>query len=177
MRRSRDASAEIITKVNVTPIIDVALVLVIILLVTAPMHTVADMQVNLPAARSRGADEDRNVSITLGTHGELAVDRQVVTAATLRPVLSARLAQPGNEDVVVVVRADTGAPYTSVGHLLEEARAAGAHRLAIATSQSMVPDAKGHGGAVRPDAPADVPSAAAAPNDGANPPQERKDQR
>jgi biopolymer transport protein ExbD len=43
----------LITKVNVTPIIDVALVLVIILLVTAPMLSVADLPVNLPQAQTR----------------------------------------------------------------------------------------------------------------------------
>ena len=42
-----------ITKINVTPIIDVALVLVIILLVTAPLLSVADLPVDLPQARSR----------------------------------------------------------------------------------------------------------------------------
>ena len=40
-------------RINVTPIIDVALVLVIILLVTAPLMTVADMDVELPGARTR----------------------------------------------------------------------------------------------------------------------------
>jgi biopolymer transport protein TolR len=124
-----------ITKVNVTPIIDVALVLVIILLVTAPMLSVADLPVELPQAHSRDAEDERNVSITLGTNGELAIDRQVISAAELRPMLAARLAEPGNDDVLVVVRADAGAPHGAVRELLAEARAAGAARLALATRQ------------------------------------------
>jgi biopolymer transport protein ExbD len=131
---------ELITRVNVTPIIDVALVLVIILLVTAPMLSIAEMQVDLPAARSRGAEEERNLSITLGTRGELAVDRDTVTASTLQSVLRERLSQPGNESVLVVVRADTGAPYVRVGQILEDARAAGARRIAIATRQAVTAD-------------------------------------
>ena len=50
---------EAITRVNVTPIIDVALVLVIILLVTAPMMSVADLPVDLPSARTREAEDQR----------------------------------------------------------------------------------------------------------------------
>ena len=130
------ASQQLITKVNVTPIIDVALVLVIILLVTAPMLTVSDLPVHLPEARSRGAEDERNLSVTLGVHGELAIDREPVVARDLEAALRARLARPENADVLVVVRADAGAPYTEVGQILDEARAAGARHLALATRQS-----------------------------------------
>jgi len=124
-----------ITKINVTPIIDVALVLVIILLVTAPLLSVADLPVDLPQARTREAEDERNVSITLSTTGAIAIDEDIVSRAELRPALQARLAKSGNEAVLVVVRADSGAPYSAVQQLLEEARAAGATRLAIATRQ------------------------------------------
>src|SRR5262249_35795272 len=127
------------TKINVTPIIDVALVLVIILLVTAPMLTVSELPVRLPEARSRGAEDERNLSVTLGANGELAIDRQAVARRDLQAALAARLARPENEGVLVVVRADADAPYTRVGELLEDVRAAGAQRIAIATRQAPSP--------------------------------------
>jgi biopolymer transport protein TolR len=129
------ASAAPITRVNVTPIIDVALVLVIILLVTAPMLSVADLPVDLPSAHTRDSEDERNVSITLGVNGEVAIDREVIPADALQHTLAARLAEPGNADVLVVVRADAGAPHGAVRELLATARAAGATRLAIATRQ------------------------------------------
>jgi biopolymer transport protein ExbD len=129
--------AELITRVNVTPIIDVALVLVIILLVTAPMLSVADLPVELPAAHTREAEDERNVSITLSANGYVAVDEEVVERSSLRDKLAARLAQSGNAGVLVVVRADSGAPYGAVREVLADARAAGAKRLAIATRQKM----------------------------------------
>jgi biopolymer transport protein ExbD len=135
MMRRKTASTDLITKVNVTPIIDVALVLVIILLVTAPMMSVSDLPVRLPEARTREAEDERNVSVTLGTDGALAVDDRTVTAATLGPAVAARLAQPGNDGVLVVVRADTATPYASVKSALESIRQAGAKRIAIATRQ------------------------------------------
>jgi biopolymer transport protein TolR len=126
---------EAITKVNVTPIIDVALVLVIILLVTAPMMSVADLPVDLPSARTREAEDERNLSVTVATDGSMAVDEQLVTMGTLGPVLAKRLSEPGNRDVLVIVRADTNTPYANVKEVLERARVAGAARLAIATRQ------------------------------------------
>ena len=90
------SSTQLITRVNVTPIIDVALVLVIILLVTAPMLTVSDLPVNLPQARSRRAEDQRNLSITLGAGGELAVDRERVRESDLQRTLRAQLARPEN---------------------------------------------------------------------------------
>jgi biopolymer transport protein ExbD len=136
--RSR-VTNEPITKINVTPIIDVALVLVIILLVTAPMMSNSDMPVNLPQAATREAEDERNVSITLAANGRLAVDRREVAETELRAAIAERLARPGDAGMLVVVRADTGAPYARVRAILDEARAAGAKRLAIATRQRVEP--------------------------------------
>ena len=125
-----------ITKLNVTPIIDVALVLLIILIATAPLLSVADLPVNLPEARTREAEDQANVSITLGQDGALAVDDRIVLFTELGPAIAARLNDEG-EDVLVVVRADSNAPYAQVRAVLDEARGAGAHRLASATRQKM----------------------------------------
>jgi len=135
VRQRQIAPHFVITKVNVTPIIDVALVLVIILLVTAPLLSVADLPVDLPQARTREAEDERNVSITLSSTGRLAVDDKIVSSEQLDQYLRAKLAERSNEDVLVVVRADSGAPYSAVKRLLAQAKADGASRLAIATRQ------------------------------------------
>jgi biopolymer transport protein ExbD len=124
-----------ITKVNVVPIIDVSLVLVIILLVTAPLMSVADLPVDLPQARTREAEDERNVSVTLATNGRLAVDDREIHPQELVAVLRGKLAERGNDEVLVVVRADSGAPYEAVREILTQAKSAGATRIAIATRQ------------------------------------------
>jgi biopolymer transport protein ExbD len=63
------------------------------------------------------------------------VDEERVAPDALKGVLQAHLAKPGNDDVLVVVRADSGAPYARVRDILEQTRAAGAKRVAIATRQ------------------------------------------
>lgn len=135
MRRSRPAPPEMITKVNVTPIIDVALVLVIILLVTAPMITATDLRIQLPEAHTRTDEEQRSISITLGADGSVRVDQDHVAPAQLVRALRARLAQPGREKDMVVVCADQGVSYRKVEALLDDARHAGAQHIAIATKQ------------------------------------------
>jgi biopolymer transport protein ExbD len=126
---------EQITRLNLTPIIDVALVLVIILLVTAPMLSVSDLPVDLPAARTRGLETERNVSITLDRAGDVAIDEQLIERTALTAALAQRLAAE-NPDVLVVIRADAELPYADIRSALEDARAAGARRLAIATRQT-----------------------------------------
>jgi biopolymer transport protein TolR len=119
-------------RINVTPIIDVALVLVIILLITAPMITAASMEVDLPGAQSRAGDDDERISITLSSSGELAIDEDYVTMEALLSELRKKLSEAG-DNVLVVVRADQATPYPVVEHVLEQTRGAGAKRVAIAT--------------------------------------------
>ena len=135
MRRAKHTPPEMITKVNVTPIIDVALVLVIILLVTAPMITATDMRIQLPEAHTRTAEDQRNVSVTLGADGSVTVDQDRVAANQVINALKARLTRPGRDKDLVVVCADQGVAYRKVETLLEDARRAGAVHIAIATKQ------------------------------------------
>lgn len=121
-------------KINLTPIIDVALVLVIILLITAPMLSEIDIKVTLPEARTRGLEDEARITITLGESGELAVDDQMIPPGSLRVMLSSQLGQKQG-DMLVVVRADKDTPHEMVRKVLSEATAAGATRLAIATRQ------------------------------------------
>jgi biopolymer transport protein TolR len=134
MRRPLAGNAPTMTRINVTPIIDVALVLVIILLITAPILSVTDLQVDVPQAHTRGREDERRLMITLGQRGELAIDDEVVMNTGFDRILEAKLRTVA-DDVLVVVRADTHMPYDDVAALLRRARDAGATRLAIATRQ------------------------------------------
>jgi len=134
MKKPLVEQAPIAARINVTPIIDVALVLVIVLLITAPMIAVSDMQIALPSAKTRSTSSDARINITLGLSGEVAVDEESINPASLGFIIANRIASDG-EDVIVIVRADEGVPYDNVEVLLREARAAGAKRLAIATRQ------------------------------------------
>jgi biopolymer transport protein ExbD len=133
MKRFQAETATTIAKVNVTPIIDVALVLVIILMITAPMIAVSNVDVKLPEAQTRNLEGHDRISVTLGAKGELAVDDTDVNASALQSTITSRLA--GRDNVIVVIRADQSVAYSAVRQIVEAARAAGATRIAVGTTQ------------------------------------------
>jgi len=122
-----------IRKINLTPIIDVALVLVIILLITAPVLSVSDLEVTLPEIRSRGIEDENKISITISKEGEFTIDRKIFAGENLTSVLGKEL--ENKEGSLVIIRADSRLSYREIKNVLEGARAAGARRLAIATVQ------------------------------------------
>jgi biopolymer transport protein ExbD len=135
MRRPLIPQAPVIARINVLPIIDVALVLVVVLLITAPMITVKDLDLTLPEAETRGAEDELRITITLGRDGSLAVDEDLVPFDHLAAALGNRMAEMERTNVLVVLRADTGASYGTIREILREARLSGANRLAIAIRQ------------------------------------------
>jgi len=122
-----------IVKINVTPIIDVAMVLVITLLITAPMIARSDIDVNLPETQTRSIEDEVRISVTLGPDGRTAVDDKNVARADLAQALHARIAGAKSDNVLVVVRADAGLDYGDVRSLVQEVRSVGARRIAFAT--------------------------------------------
>ena len=135
MRFSSTLETPLVTRINVTPIIDVALVMVIILLVTAPILAMVDLGIKLPLARTRGLEDDLNLCVTLGKSGELAIGEQIVSAAAFEQTLQARLAESPKRDILVIVRADAGTPHAAVRRVLENVKSAGGKRIGIATQQ------------------------------------------
>lgn len=139
MREPLVRPAPAMYRINVTPIIDVALVLVIILLVTAPLMSVADMDVTLPSARTRDVREADKILVTIDAHGGLAIHEDLVSPDDFRALLGEYLADlESSRDAVVVIRADQGLSHGLVSLVVEEARLAGAVRVAIATQTKVV---------------------------------------
>ena len=136
MRLRQAPTTPPLARINVTPIIDVALVLVIILLVTAPMMSMSDLEVDLPAAHARDAERPDFISLTMAADGRLALDDRALGGIDdVAPQVRKRLSARRDRDRLVVVRADASLPHVAVRRLLEAARAGGARNLGIATSQ------------------------------------------
>lgn len=121
-----------IAGINIVPIIDVCLVLLIILLATAPIINAPGLPVHLPQAVTSETKE-RNLTISLARDGRLAVNTEPATWDSLGTTVQRRLA--GQGALLVILRADLGVPYGQVEQLIEAAKHAGAKRIAIATQQ------------------------------------------
>ncbi len=121
--------------INVTPIIDVALVLVIILLITAPILSVSGNEVELPGARTRGSDESPLLKITLTSNGIAEIEGESIHLGNLSGLISTRLSGGSGANTLVVVRADASCLHSEVSRLLDIVKTAGASRIAVATTQ------------------------------------------
>ena len=135
MRQPLIEQKPVVARINVTPIIDVALVLVIILLITAPMITALSMEVDLPQARTSSIEAEVRISITLGRDGEIAVDDEVVPREVLLPMMADKLSGAADKNILVIVRADATTPHGAVKQVIQDVRTAGAKRIAVATRQ------------------------------------------
>jgi biopolymer transport protein TolR len=125
-------------EINVTPLVDVMLVLLIIFMVTAPL-LVAGVPVDLPESRAAPLDNQvQPVQISLDGQGRVFIDETEVAAAALPQRLAAIAAEPAPEEGRrVFLRADRGLDYGEVMRVMGELNRAGLNRVAlVSTSES-----------------------------------------
>jgi len=130
-------------EINVTPMVDVMLVLLVIFMVTAPLLT-AGVQVDLPktdAAPIKG--DDQPVSITVDAHGKLWIQDTQITIDDLVPKLHAIIGE--KPDTRIFIRGDKGIEYGKVMEVMGTLGAAGFAKVALVTEikPAAVPARKG----------------------------------
>ncbi len=127
--RSRRAP---MAEINVTPLVDVMLVLLIIFMVTAPL-LVAGVPVDLPTSRAGALDQQaKPVQVSIDGRGQLTIDETPIADAEL-PAQLARIAaepQPA-EGRRIYLRADKGLDYGRVMRVMGELNRAGLNRVAL----------------------------------------------
>jgi biopolymer transport protein ExbD len=124
-----DESLSEIHEINVTPFIDVILVLLIIFMIAAPLATV-DISVDLPAANAqRTPRPDKPLFLTLKSDLSLALDNDTIARTALAATLDA--ATSGNKEQRVFLRADKSVPYGDLMTLMNELRGAGYLHVAL----------------------------------------------
>jgi biopolymer transport protein ExbD len=116
-------------EINVTPFIDVILVLLIIFMIAAPLATV-NISVDLPAANAETAPRpDKPLYLTLKTDLSLALDNDAIGRAALAAALDR--ASAGDKQQRVFLRADKSVPYGELIALMNELRNAGYLHVAL----------------------------------------------
>jgi len=132
-RRSRRSP---MAEINVTPMVDVMLVLLIIFMVTAPL-LVAGVPVDLPDSKAKALDQEQKpVQISLDSAGGLFVDDQPLALADL-PARLAAIAQASKEPggPRIFLRADRGLDYGRVMAVMGDINAAGLRKVALVSTQ------------------------------------------
>jgi biopolymer transport protein ExbD len=116
-------------EINVTPFIDVMLVLLIIFMVAAPLATV-DIQVNLPASTAEPQQRpDKPLFLTVKSDLTLALGNNPVPRDFLRGMLDA--AAKGDKNTLIFLRADKAVPYGELMEVMNLLRTAGYLKVAL----------------------------------------------
>jgi biopolymer transport protein TolR len=131
-RRRSGARAQPMAEINVTPFVDVMLVLLIIFMVAAPLMTVG-VPLELPktAAQALPTEQEEPLTISLAPDGGLAIQSTPVPDADLIPRLAAIMTErTGNK---LFIRADAGVPYGRVAQVMGALQAAGYTSIGLVT--------------------------------------------
>jgi biopolymer transport protein ExbD len=124
---------EIVADINMTPLIDVMLVLLIIFMVTSSAAIESGLDINLPEASSVTSKEKSNLIVSLNQQGLVAVAGKIVDKAQLRESITKALAELKTDSVVL--EGDGASSLNSAFEIMEIAKNAGAKEISIAAKQ------------------------------------------
>ena len=121
---------DLVQGINVTPLVDITLVLLIVFMVTATFVTEQGLKVVLPKAATQEAEPTPALTVTLGADGRMRLMKLDVDVNGLRANLAHEVAL--NPAVRVLLRADKDLPYGKVAAVLDTIKLAGVKRCALA---------------------------------------------
>lgn len=135
MGGSGKGAEEPITDINIAPLVDICLVLVIIFMVTVPiMMTVSPITVDLPKANTIEPREDMNILVAIDPNDSVAVDTKKCTLEELPELLKKAVEEKGT-DRMVIIRADKNVQHYKTLLILDIAKKLGCERLSFGTMQ------------------------------------------
>ena len=121
-------------EINVTPMVDVMLVLLIIFMVTAPL-LVAGVPVDLPDSKAGALDQQKQpLEISMDRAGRIFIGDQAVQEGELPRILSERRAAAGGDGPPVFLRADRALDYGRVMRVMGELNRAGLNKVSLVTT-------------------------------------------
>lgn len=122
-------------EINLIPMIDVLLVILIFLMVTTTFTRFAELKVNLPTAEANKPVERNNeVHVAVDAQGNYVVNKSAVTFRSAQAFADDLKRAAGNvAEPVIVINADANASHQSVINVMEAARLAGLSRITFAT--------------------------------------------
>lgn len=131
MNFGAENDSEAMSEINVTPLVDVMLVLLVVFIVTAPLLTNA-IKVNLPETAKTSAPEDPNaVTVSVDPAGKVYIDTHETAIEALEDEL--RGLKAANPRLTLFLQADDASRYGSVAKVMAIIERAGVDRLAVIT--------------------------------------------
>ncbi len=122
----------IMSEINITPLTDVMLVLLVIFMVTTPLIMIESFKVKLPQAVSTTAEAGSAITVSVSEFGAIELNGRAVLIDGLHDALLDEFGSEGGPQPVLLM-ADGGTRHNVVVRVLDIARLAGAGKLSIAT--------------------------------------------
>jgi biopolymer transport protein TolR len=138
--RRRHRRNPVMSEINVTPMVDVMLVLLIIFMVSAPLLTVG-VPIDLPQTQASSLDQaDKEpLAVSVNTEGKVFLQNTEVPLEELVPKLQAIAAARGGNDERIYVRGDKTVDYGTVMKVMGRLSTAGFRRVALVTEVEQNP--------------------------------------
>ncbi len=131
MAMGSNNNRSVVADINVTPLVDVMLVLLVIFMVTAPMMQ-QGMQVNLPKTESKSMTQaEETVIVTVNQKGKIFIDKTEISANELQPKLIDLFVSRTNKEIFL--KADAGVTYGNVARAIADIKGAGIEKLGMIT--------------------------------------------
>ncbi|MDP3212284.1 biopolymer transporter ExbD [Methylotenera sp.] len=123
-------------EINFIPLIDVLLVIIIFLIVSATFSRTNELQINLPTAEANAPqDKPLMIEVAVDATGKYLIDGKQLADGSVSAISAAlqAAAKAGNEEPTIVINADANATHQSVVNVMEASRVAGYTRITFAT--------------------------------------------
>ncbi len=124
-----DSGDDVMAEINVVPLVDVILVVLIIFMVTAPMIMKPSINVNLPKAASGEATVPSKLNITISSDGKLNLDGKPVEDTEVQNAALEEVKK--NPEIQAIIAADKDVPHGRVVSVLDIVKGAGVKKFAI----------------------------------------------
>jgi biopolymer transport protein TolR len=123
----------VMSEINVTPMVDVMLVLLIIFMVSAPLLTVG-VPIDLPQSQAKSIEQDKEpLTISVNDKGQIFLQNSEITVEDLVPKMQAVAQARGGTEARVYVRGDRKVDYGTMMQVMGRLSSAGFHRVALVT--------------------------------------------
>ena len=121
--------------INLIPLIDVLLVIIIFLMLTTTYAKFSGLEINLPTAdASKQAEQPNEVSVAVTATGQVLINKTPLAATDVRSISEAlRRAAGDRQDPIIVINADAKATHQGVVDIMQAAQAAGYPHISFAT--------------------------------------------
>ena len=131
--KRRHRRRPVMAEINVTPFVDVMLVLLIIFMVAAPLLTVG-VPIDLPQTQAKGIEQDREpITVSVNLEGKVFLQNSEIKIEEMVPKLQAITQARGGQDERVYVRGDRGVNYGTIMRVMGRLSQAGFRRVALVT--------------------------------------------